>query len=454
MVIRRNRRTPICANLPKIPVKAIAHGGAAYEKTWDWFEQFTLRGCSADMNFNLSQLRAICLRSLTFVGSISTACCLIAQSPQTDSIRSDQAFSPAVATDPATQKGIVGVAGAQFNGDISRASYSVARTDISSDRTSHDVVAPQAQAHINYALNLAERGAVQSARAEFTIALDLIADAIDADTHNTSREHARAVKAGLTAIEETKDLVPSDTPHDIEINIAHVSATHQTPVLRNTDKAHLTRAEALQHYHTYATQQLAFAGGHSAIASSALYGLGRAESLTGAGASAHNRLSGPNAMALFQAALIVRPQNYMAANELAVLSARYGDLNTAETQLVHSLSIQPRTETWHNLAAVYRREGQIEKAEQAELARKELIANPRPDATAVEDSTDLGSRPVVRCLEVDEFTKSGAPEVLDGPQHNSKTPQANQNSISKRLISKLIPWQQDDKASKTKEPTK
>ena len=449
-------------------MKAIADGGNAYEEIWAWSEQFTHRGCRAEMIYNLSQRSVVCLRSVTFMGSISMACCLIAQGPQADSIRTDPAFLPAVAKDAPTHEGTVGLsmrstpiaANCQspsnlptpVDGAVSKTSYSIARPNVSSDRTSHDVVAPQAQAHINYALNLAERGAVQSARSEFIIALDLIADALDADTHNHSREHARAVKAGLTAIEETKDLVPSDTPHDIEINLAQLSATHQTPVLRSVDTSHLTRAEALQRYHSYATQQLALAGGHSAIASSALYGLGRAESLTGPGASAHNPLGGPNAMALFHAALIVRPQNYMAANELAVLSARYGDLNAAETQLVHSLSIQPRAETWHNLAAVYRRKGQIEKAERAEFARKELIAAARGEGPAAEDSTDLGSRPVLRCVEVDDFAKSGAPEVLDGPPHSSN-PAAKQNSLGKRLISKLIPWQQDNKPSQVKDVT-
>src|SRR4051812_44707955 len=103
------------------------------------------------------------------------------------------------------------------------------------ERTSLEIIAPQAQAHIDYALNLAERGAVQSAQAEFIMALDLIADALDADTRNVTRAHARAAQAGLTAIEETKDFVPSDTPHDIEINLAQLAATHQTPVLKDVD---------------------------------------------------------------------------------------------------------------------------------------------------------------------------------------------------------------------------
>src|SRR6185295_2791577 len=108
----------------------------------------------------------------------------------------------------------------------------------------------------------------------------------------------------------------------------------------------MTRAEALQRYHCYATQQLAFAGGRSAIASSALYGLGRAESVTTAGASNRNPLGAPNAMGVYQAALMVDPQNYMASNELGVLLARFGDLPSAANQFEHSLSIKLQVETW------------------------------------------------------------------------------------------------------------
>ena len=98
---------------------------------------------------------------------------------------------------------------------ISRTSYTGDGVAGPVGRTSLEMITPQAQAHINYALNLAERGAVHSAQSEFIMALDLIADALDADSRDTTRSHARAVKAGLKAIEETKDFVPADTANDI-----------------------------------------------------------------------------------------------------------------------------------------------------------------------------------------------------------------------------------------------
>jgi tetratricopeptide (TPR) repeat protein len=371
---------------------------------------------------------------VTLICGASLVECALAQHPSTNAFGANPATSVAVvASHPAV------------SGDSDQ--YRSTRTAAPGERTSLEMIAPQAQAHIDYALNLAERGAVQSAQAEFTMALDLIADAVDADTRNTARAHARAVQAGLTAIAETKDFVPADTPHNVVINLAQLTATHQTPVLKGIDVSRMTRAEALQRYHTYATQQLAFAGGRSAIASAALYGLGRSECVTTAGASGRNPLGAPNAMALYQAALLVDPQNYMASNELGVLMARYGDLDSAANQLTHSLSIKPQMETWHNLAAVYRRMGQTEKADQAEREREKLQAAPHNTVASAKDSTDLGARAPIQWVDNDAFAATATPNGLDGPAADSNKAKsiAQNDSLGKRWIARLNPWAKNDK---------
>jgi hypothetical protein len=123
-------------------------------------------------------------------------------------------------------------------------------------RTSLEIITPRAQAHIDYALNLAQRGAVESAQAEFRTALELVADALDADAGDVARSHARAVKAGLTAIEEAKEFVGTDSTYDLDTNLSQFASIHRTPVLREPGGAKLTRATALQRYHMYATEQL------------------------------------------------------------------------------------------------------------------------------------------------------------------------------------------------------
>jgi tetratricopeptide (TPR) repeat protein len=336
-------------------------------------------------------------------------------------------------------------------GEISKTSFEKRCSSDLTRRSSLEMVAAQAQAHITYALNLAERGAVHSAKSEFIVALNLIADAIDADTNNPNRAYARALKAGLTAIEESQDFAPADTTRQIEINLSQLASTHRTPVLKDVDTSTVTRAEALQRYHTFASQQLAFAGGNSNIASAALYGLGRAESISVAG-GAHNPLGGQNAMALFQAALAIDPQNYMAANELGVLMARYGDLDGAENQLLHSLSIKPQVEAWHNLAIVYRSKGKPQEAERSEQEREKLAAAQRSSGEGMEKAADAGPRPVLRWVDPDSFAASGTPYGLDGPPISStQSASINQSdSLGRRLISKLNPW---SKAKSSPQPT-
>jgi hypothetical protein len=393
----------------------------------------------------LCQRRLFCIPVLTLISSAPLVECASAQYSNTNSSGNSQPTTSVVASDRYAVR--VTTQQAPTNRPAANGSGPTGSPDGPRERTSLEMIAPQAQAHIDYALNLAERGAVQSAQAEFTMALDLVADAVDADTKNTTRAHARAVQAGLTALAETKDFVPSDTPHNVVINLAQLTVTHQTPVLKGIDVSQMTRAEALQRYHSYATQQLAFAGGRSAIASTALYGLGRSECVTTAGASTRNPLGAPNAMALYQAALLVDPQNYMASNELGVLMARYGDLDSAANQLTHSLSIKPQVETWHNLATVYRGMGQTEMAEQADHEYDKLHAVPRSSIASAHDSTDLGARTPIQWVDTEKFAATATPDGLDGPTaaSNKTKSVAQPDSLGKRLIAKLNPWTKTDK---------
>ena len=58
-------------------------------------------------------------------------------------------------------------------------------------------------------------------------------------------------------------------------------------------------------------------------------------------------------MAFYQAAVMVDPKNFMAANELGVILAQCGKLKSASKALSYSASLHRRSETFHNLAVVY-----------------------------------------------------------------------------------------------------
>ena len=55
----------------------------------------------------------------------------------------------------------------------------------------------------------------------------------------------------------------------------------------------------------------------------------------------------------------------MAANELGVLFARYGQLKKARSVLQYATKISTEPEPWYNLAKVYQREGQPREAQRA-----------------------------------------------------------------------------------------
>jgi tetratricopeptide (TPR) repeat protein len=148
-------------------------------------------------------------------------------------------------------------------------------------------------------------------------------------------------------------------------------ATHQTPVLKAADLSQLNVLDALQQYYEYAQQQLAAACDHETAASLALYGLGKIHLVLGGQGTTVSRLDAPKALVFHQAALLVDPANYRAANELGVLLARFGQLKQAREVLQQSVTVRPQPEAWHNLAVVHERLGESSLAQQArqELAR-------------------------------------------------------------------------------------
>jgi tetratricopeptide (TPR) repeat protein len=241
---------------------------------------------------------------------------------------------------------------------------------------------------VRYAFSLAGRGAVHTARVELTDALKLVAMALDADQRMT--HHTAAMVAGLTALREADDFAVRDSQADVRIDVARLVATHKTPVLKDTVGPGTTPIEALQAYYTCGRQQLVIAGGQQVGASMALYGLGRVQLSTGD----PQGMNGPKAITLQQAALAVDPQNYMAANELGVLLARYGQLSEAEAALRHSIAISPQPESWRNLAEVHRRQGQGQLEAQArrqgedQLAARRSGKTPNPMASGIVDWVD------------------------------------------------------------------
>ena len=235
----------------------------------------------------------------------------------------------------------------------------------------------QAEQMIRHGYYLAERGALYSARAEFIQALRTVAQALDLQFGG--REHTQALAAGLTALEEAEDFVPEGSRLEADLDVAMLIHAHRTPACKAMDAASLLPVTVLQHYYTYGQEQLAVAAGGEEAASMALFGLGKTYSTLAIEKSLSAAVAEPKAMVFHWAALSAHSGNFLAANELAVLEARWGQYSTARALLQYSLAILPHSAVWRNLATVHQRLGE---AKLADLAMREAQVAAKREAAA------------------------------------------------------------------------
>lgn len=251
-------------------------------------------------------------------------------------------------------------------------------------------VSRRAMALVRKGQSLAVRNAQYSARADFVQALRLIAQA--QDEMRGGSQHSKSLAAGLLALEEAHDFVPSGRGRwSDQFDVQVISAAHGTPVIREQgndgeQQTEMTPWQARQKYYTFAQRKLAEAGGDNAVASAALSSLGKLYVGRDGTAADESLVSSAQARSFFQAALRVDPRNYMAANELGVLLARYGQLQDARQVLQHGVAVEKDFPAlWRNLAVVHQRMGEIDLERQArnefKLAQHRIESGQSPSET-------------------------------------------------------------------------
>ena len=301
------------------------------------------------------------------------------------------------------------------------------------------LVAQGANTRLQYAFELAERGAVYSARAEFVKVLKLVCQALDAEHHTCT--HSRALGEALRALREADDFAVDGSPLEANPDMGHVISSHQTPVLKGAlGRSQLCPLLALQSYYMYAETRLTIAGANERAASMALTGLGRLQPLVSDLAVDGSALDMPKSMVFFRAALQIDPDNYVAGNELAVCLARCGRWEEARELLLHVVSVAPCAEAQANLAAAC---GQLEKSEQGggvasqsgSIRAADARSNNRPTG-----QTDNAGAPVVRWVDPSTFARDSVPQGMNLTAMRSGQPSpARQESTegSKGLLSRL-----------------
>ncbi|HUS38883.1 MAG TPA: hypothetical protein VMX74_05505, partial [Pirellulales bacterium] len=249
-----------------------------------------------------------------------------------------------------------------------------------------DLVAKTCEQHIRYGRDLAGRGATQSARQEYIEVLNRISQALDYDF--TEPHHSKALAAGLTALHESRTFHSNANRLSTEIDVPTLVAIHRTPALKEQASiGSISPVMAQQRYLEYAKQQLVLASGGQPVASKALYSIARLESVDICEMPMSMPNAGPRAIALHQAALMVDARNYPAANELGVLFARYGQIETAKSALTMATRHSTEPEAWYNLAKVLEMEGSTQRAAQARNNYQRMRAEKQQASTTTGEAS-------------------------------------------------------------------
>jgi tetratricopeptide (TPR) repeat protein len=312
-----------------------------------------------------------------------------------------------------------------------------------------EIARRQADEALRRGFSLAERGALFSARSEFTQALRQIAQAQDAT--QGAATHTQALARGMRAIQEADDFVPKGSRIETQLPLNVLIASHQTSVLKGS-LTDISPTVAIQAYHAYAQEQLALSLEHEPLGSLALFALAKIQLASEVAQSPGEMNSSHKAIALHRAATFVEPNNFLAANELGVLLARQGRWQEARAVLENSVTIAPQVVTYQNLANVYQHLGEGNLARQTNQSATELAMKRGPNtitggsaavqwldgATFAQTSNSMGNSDP-------SSTAVGRPTSKSGQPQNNSTQTAQKPPTvqdEKRGASSIFPWNQ------------
>lgn len=272
-------------------------------------------------------------------------------------------------------------------------------------------VAQQAQLRVDEAFRYARRGALYAARAELIQSLRMIAQAVD--TLERSDRRSQALADGFQAMKEAEDFYVSSGTLEHDLDVEGIVLAHRTPVLKGQTLAGVSSLAALQQYYAYAQQQLSIAAAGTPAGSRALYGLGKVHMTLARESTDDRSHETPKAMAFFQSAMQADARNYLAANELGVLLAQFGQLAEAKRVLIHSVSVQSHVEGWQNLAVVHNRLGEHDLARKASYERELILARSAGKPRSDEPVIWVGPQ---------EFNAAGGPDAMAAAPTHTRAP--------------------------------
>lgn len=215
---------------------------------------------------------------------------------------------------------------------------------------------------------LVRKGALFSAESEASAALLSLARTLDG--MGPSRDHERACRIGLQALQEATELHDATADSNDVDRMRLIARRHVTFRAVVPDHENFDRATALESYYRLAIPLLAFGAGYQPVAAEAFVTLGKIHAIAPvAGVDGlgpfQNTMTVPKSVVFHQVALLVHPGHSVAANELAVQLGRLGQWQIAKDLLISSVRSRPSPEAWRNLAEAHQRLGQPQYAQLA-----------------------------------------------------------------------------------------
>lgn len=235
-------------------------------------------------------------------------------------------------------------------------------------------IAHQAVHHIEYGKSLSRRGSFYSAQQEFYAALRIIA--ISNDTQTSTNHYSQALAEAVVAMKEARDFVGAELESEAFLNVASTVETHQSNIIKPTDLDQTSPRQAVQQYFLFAQNRLDQAGGRNVVSAEAFCCLGKLHTSMRQSESSPQAMDVAKAIAFHRAALLSDPDNSKSANELGVLMAKIGQLDSAIALFQQSLVKNQTPQTWRNLAKAHQQKGEFELAKAAEDQYQTLMQAP------------------------------------------------------------------------------
>ncbi|MGY8748529.1 MAG: tetratricopeptide repeat protein [Pirellulales bacterium] len=235
-------------------------------------------------------------------------------------------------------------------------------------------VAHQAMHHIEYGKSLSRRGSSYSAQQEFHAALRIIASSNDSQTG--TNHYSMALTEAALAMKEARDFVGTDWESEASLSVASTVDTHLSKIINQADLDQISPRQAIQQYFQFAQNRLDQAGGRNVVSAEAFCCLGKLHTSMRQSESSLGAMEVAKAIAFHRAAISSDPNNSRSANELGVLMAKIGQLDSAVALFQQSLMKNQTPQTWRNLAKTHQQKGELELARAAQDQYRSLLQAP------------------------------------------------------------------------------